>query len=432
MPIEWSSQQVHALECADRWFNSQPDQQVFRLWGCAGTGKTTLAKELARKAKKPLFATFTGKAAHVLRTKECPAQTIHSLIYQIVDDGAGDGASLVNELKEIIAELMAERETELRAEAGDEPIAPHRVAAMRAEVDKNRRVVDLRERIAEAARPDKHRMRWCLRTETPLTDSDLLILDECSMVDADMAEDLMSFGVKILVLGDPGQLPPIRGSGGYFTSGKPDVLLDQIHRQAEGDPIIDLATRVRTGLPLHHGTYGKSRVIRWADIKPEDALAADQIICGTNAKRRSVNKRMRELKNLTGQYPVPGDRLICLRNDKEAALLNGSMWMTRGCTVLDQTEHELSLDIEPLDGIGSVCTVPAHGHYFLGQEPRPWEIKDRQCFDFGYAITCHKAQGSQWDNVLVLDESSSFRQDASRWLYTAITRAAKSVTVVTG
>ena len=51
-------------------------------------------------------------------------------------------------------------------------------------------------------------------------------------------------------------------------------------------------------------------------------------------------------------------------------------------------------------------------------------------FDYGYALTVHKAQGSQWDDVLLFDESYAFREHRARWLYTGLTRAAKRLTIV--
>jgi exodeoxyribonuclease-5 len=53
-------------------------------------------------------------------------------------------------------------------------------------------------------------------------------------------------------------------------------------------------------------------------------------------------------------------------------------------------------------------------------------------FDYAYALTVHKAQGSQWDDVLLFDQSHVFRKNRYRWFYTAITRAAKTITIVRG
>ena len=78
--------------------------------------------------------------------------------------------------------------------------------------------------------------------------------------------------------------------------------------------------------------------------------------------------------------------------------------------------------------------VQALEHHFLGRgaelKKQYWLMSEGQMFDYGYALTCHKSQGSQWDDVLIFDESGIFRSDRFRWLYTAITRAAEKVSVV--
>jgi len=106
---------------------------------------------------------------------------------------------------------------------------------------------------------------FTLNEDGPASRASLIVIDECSMVDAELARDLLSFGKPILVLGDPFQLPPVKG-GGYFTEHAPDVMLTQIHRQAEDNPIIRLSQIVRGGGELKDGSYGESRVIRRAAI----------------------------------------------------------------------------------------------------------------------------------------------------------------------
>src|SRR3990172_11942416 len=80
--MEWSPQQDQALKAVEDWLHD-PSKQLFRLFGYAGSGKTTLAKHFAEHVKGlTFFAAFTGKATHVLRQRGCPnASTIHSLIY---------------------------------------------------------------------------------------------------------------------------------------------------------------------------------------------------------------------------------------------------------------------------------------------------------------------------------------------------------------
>lgn len=420
--MQWSPKQVQALDAVGEWLKGgMNDQQVFRLFGYAGTGKTTLAKHLAQSAGIVLYACYTGKAAHVLRSKGCAgASTIHSLIYKPRERGTSRFDDLQEQLDQLIGEIKYEM-------SGDGPDVPEDV--IEAYISKNENVIRLRREINE----EKQRCRkpiFELKIDSPLREADLLVVDEVSMVDEQMANDLMSFGTKILALGDPAQLPPVRGSG-YFTEAKPDILLTEIHRQARDNPIIDLATRVRNRENLELGEYGDSRIIDWADIRPEVALEADQILVGTNKLRRGTNHRMRELLGRSSKHrptPMAGDKLVCLRNNADAGLLNGSLW--RCVEAGDPTMQRLVMKIEPADGAGLPNEVVAHEQYFLGKEPAFFEVKEAECFDYGYALTVHKAQGSQWDNVLIFDESHCFREDRYRHLYTAITRAAQRVTVV--
>jgi exodeoxyribonuclease-5 len=103
----------------------------------------------------------------------------------------------------------------------------------------------------------------------------------------------MSFGVPILVLGDPAQLPPISG-GGFFTDGAPDVMLTEVHRQAKDNPIVWLSMEVREGHSLAPGRYGDTAVVRRAELDPDRVMTADQMLVGRNATRRAFNTRMRE------------------------------------------------------------------------------------------------------------------------------------------
>jgi exodeoxyribonuclease-5 len=419
--MEWSPIQCQALDAVGKWLKGgSNDQQVFRLFGYAGTGKTTLAKHLAESAGTVLFACFTGKAASVLRSKGCPgASTIHSLIYQPRDDGTYRIDDLRRQLEELEAQLYAEAKAEA---APDEP-----AENIKAYVERNENVQRLKRQIAEE-KQKKRKPIFELKADSPLRDADLLVVDEVSMVDEEMATDLMSFGTKILALGDPAQLPPVKGSG-YFTDARPDILLTEIHRQARDNPIIDMATRVRSGESLRCGDYGTSRVITRADANKDLYLSHDQMLVGKNATRRAVNGRFRELLGRNSiPTPLAGDKLICLRNNHDLGLLNGTLWNCKAAS--PPFSKRISLTVEPFDGAGATQELVAHEDFFLGGEPSFYEMRDAESFDYGYAITTHKAQGSQWDNVLILDESACFRDEAERWLYTALTRAAQRVTVV--
>ena len=181
----FTPKQDAALAAVADWLKAKPGEGntplVFRLFGYAGTGKTTLARHIAEGVDgKVLFAAFTGKAASVMRSKGCQgASTIHSLIYRALEAGAETPS-------------------------------------------------------------------FELWDDAPASKASLIIIDECSMVDAELGRDLKSFGVPLLVLGDPAQLPPIQG-GGFFTEAAPDAMLTEVHRQARNDPIVRLSMEIRAG-----------------------------------------------------------------------------------------------------------------------------------------------------------------------------------------
>jgi exodeoxyribonuclease-5 len=357
--------QQSAVDAVRNWLRTPRAPPVFRLFGYAGTGKTTLAKTIAADLPRVAFAAFTGKAAAVLRIKGCDeAQTIHQLIYRRVTD-----------------------------ETTRQP-------------------------------------RFVRKEDDELAGIALIVIDECSMVDAKLGEDLLSFGKRILVLGDPAQLPPVNGTG-FFTNAKPDVLLTEIHRQAADNPIIALATRVRQGGRLTPGSHGGSRVLSLIDLEAERVLAADQVLCGRNATRRRYNTRIRELRGQRDPWPVVGDKLVCLRNNHTRGLLNGELWFVTA--ILPQTDaHVVRLALRSDDGGVGDKEVGVHTAFFAGTEDSLTERERRGLdeFSYGYALTVHKAQGSEWGDVVLFDEGEAFREDAPRFRYTGLTRAARSVTVV--
>jgi exodeoxyribonuclease-5 len=173
-------------------------------------------------------------------------------------------------------------------------------------------------------------------------------------------------------------------------------------------------------------------VVRRSEINAEIAQGADQIIVGRNATRKAYNNRMRQLGERESDLPEPGEKIICLKNNHDMGLLNGTLWGVRSSEHAEQ--NKVLLEVADWDKPDDdPFFVTSFTNYFQGLEPPAhYEFRDAESFDYGYAITCHKSQGSQWNNVLVIDESSAFQQDAKKWLYTAITRASKKVTVVSG
>ena len=374
--MQFSTQQDEALRAVARWLK-EPRSQVFRLFGYAGTGKTTLARHFAEEVDGDvLFAAFTGKAAQVLRSRGASnAKTIHSLIYR----------------------PKGEEEVE------DEVTGKTSVAPM-----------------------------FSINRQSPVAKAKLIVIDECSMVDEALGKDLLSFGTKVLVLGDPGQLPPVSG-GGFFTDHEPDYLLTEIHRQARDNPIIQLAMHVREGKEIMHGDYGTAQVIGRNEVTQEMVLGADQVLVGTNKTRKRYNQRLRELKGFPNGYPSAGDKLVCLRNDQVKGLLNGSLWQVMSSSK-ETAKPGINLLVRPEDddmdrGAAKIKLLKAAFEDVDGE--LPWSMRKRYDeFDYGYALTVHKAQGSQWNNVVLFDESWAFRDTRERWLYTAITRAAETITIV--
>jgi exodeoxyribonuclease-5 len=259
---------------------------------------------------------------------------------------------------------------------------------------------------------EQERLYWSTRKTVPNLEDPktYLVLDEVSMIGKRMGQDVESFGSPILVLGDPGQLPPV-GSAGYFTNVDPDVMLTEIMR-TDSDEIIDVATHVRNGgIPAY-------------DPPPtlEAALRFDQVLVGTNATRQRFNTRARALLGFDDPLPVPGDRLICIRNEYRYGIFNGQQFTV-------ETRDDVRLLLRDEDGDTGWVEFSAD----CLETPGPGCVdfdghNGTACFTWAYAITCHKSQGSEWDRVLVVNES--FGVDRHRWLYTAVTRAVEQVSVV--
>ncbi len=378
--MEWSPQQANALKKIKRWATAKGGPQVMRVFGYAGTGKTTMAKEIASAVDGDvLFMTFTGKAALVLRSKGCAgASTIHGAIYKPEED----------------------------------PLTGY--------------------------------TEFKLNPDSDVKTAALVVVDEVSMVGPDIGTDLLSYGTKVLVLGDPFQLPPISGEG-FFTAQAPDILLTEIHRQAADNPIIRMSMEIREGCQLRPGQYGDSLVVLQRDIDKESlrtmVLAADQLLCGRNVTRQNFNRRVRELRGIAGQpeawMPTVGDRLVCLKNNRTKGLLNGGLWTVNKVGIKpsrDEASSKFAMQVASLDDPSAIIPVDVETPfpYFRGLE-KEMDWRDRKKADefcHGYALTVHKSQGSAWPNVLLFDESSVFRDNAAQHLYTGVTRASEQVTVV--
>jgi exodeoxyribonuclease-5 len=227
-------------------------------------------------------------------------------------------------------------------------------------------------------------------------------------------------------MGDPFQLPPVKGVG-YFTGVEPDVLLTEVHRQAAGSGILELATRVREGRKFGYGTINGCTVTD--RVTAAQAQAADQVLCGTNRMRQAINARHRQLAGHDHSVmPQVGEKLCCLKNDHEAGLLNGTTWVVTQPSVWEPGEATVGLWIVP-EGGGAEQLVPAEAELFLDEGARVGWGSQAQ-FTFGSCLTVHKSQGSSWPSVVLFDDWPGTGVEYRRHLYTGITRASEKLIVV--
>jgi exodeoxyribonuclease-5 len=433
MTITLSESQRAAITTIKDWYEDRSkQQQVCRVFGYAGTGKSTIVRyaieELGlspaasgSKIGDVLYAAFTGKAALVMTRKGTPASTIHSLIYRVSEASPQE----IEKLKAEVAEIQARLPTLGIAERVFE---------------------ESRLRSLELRLKDVHKPRFVLNAESVLRDAKLLVLDEVSMVGTEMARDLLAFGKPTLVLGDPGQLPPVKGEGAFDTD-TPDVLLTQVHRQAGDSAIIRLATWAREGRPIPYGEHDEFVwKMRRCDVDASGLLRAGQVICGRNATRVQLNLAMKEAAGFGAPYPTgAGEKLICLRNRNDIGLVNG-MFVTLDEIEEDGDEIVFKAAITTEDGhqVGGERNGKRErfrvyrGHFDDHLSPDPErERRDHhrkrsmvECV-WGWAITCHKAQGAQFENIVVFDDGlGRTPQDRARWLYTAITRAERGLALL--
>jgi exodeoxyribonuclease-5 len=429
-----SDLQATAIREIKDWFlHRTAEQQVFRVFGYAGSGKTTLTKHaidelgldtmtkdadgVASASDGVLYGAFTGKAALVMTRNGTPASTIHSLIYRVSEATPDE----IERVKIEIADIKAK--------------VPTLDPAVRLFEEARLRSLELR-------LDDIHKPRFVFNEQSIVRDAALIVLDEVSMVGDDMARDLLAYGKPILVLGDPGQLPPIKGEGA-FTKAAPDVMLTEIHRQAGESAIIRLATMAREGLPI---PYGEHDAYVWkmprASVAAEQMLRGGQVICGRNATRVQLNNAMKRAAGFDTVYPTgrngngAREKIICLKNRHDLGIVNG-MFLELS-DVRDENAVCLSATIRTEDGDQVGPMASGAGRYFIYKghfddhvvrdpyrERRDhWVKKGLIEAVWGYAITCHKAQGSQYPTIVVYDDGlGRTAEDRARWLYTAITRA---------
>lgn len=389
--MELTQKQQQGLEIAIDRYNRK--ERYTCIAGYAGTGKSTLVKfivsALGLTQSEVCYITYTGKASLVLRDKGCPnAMTAHRLLYQSFPKP--DGTFFHKPRR---------------------PIPPYK----------------------------------------------LIVVDEISMLPEEIWQLLLSHNIHVIALGDPFQLPPVGSDNGVLAS--PHIFLDEIMRQAQESEIIKLTMAIREGKPLELMNGNEVKVISADDFVDGMFLWADQVICAKNDTRHDINKRMRQkIHGVTDVEPVEGDKIICLRNDwdhpNEAGdvMVNGSigtLWNIKKTTgnywlkpmltgnFIPDGITEMDIDMSPEDPVFRDVNID-YKQLTLGEPtvnknnfrrfPKQWRPSE---FDYGYCITCHKAQGSEYNKVLVFEEflrgGSEMHQ---RWLYTAATRAKEKLVIV--
>ncbi len=385
--MEISTDKQKILKKLIAWYKNPNKKQYVTLGGYAGTGKTTLIsifRHALYKTDPKLkvgFVSYTGKATRILQNKINENQamfpndsvtTIHSLIY----------SPLTNSKEEIIG--------------------------------------------------------WEIKEDI---DKDFLIIDEASMVSENIWHDLKAYKKPILAVGDHGQLPPI---GGKFNLMKnPKLKLTKIHRQAKENPIIEVATLAREegNIPVEKYGRGVMKLDRnsWETQETVTQLLEEYdqntiILCGYNNTRVKINSQIRAFLGYHTPHPEHGDRVICLRNNHKEGLFNGMLGQIIHIEPSNENWYFARIEMEDNFTFEGLILKDQfnNSHPLNFQKNRRKETLQGDLFDFGYAMTVHKAQGSQAKRVILFEERFKQMDDEAwkRWLYTAVTRAEEELFVI--
>lgn len=267
----------------------------------------------------------------------------------------------------------------------------------------------------------------------------LIIIDEGYMVPYEMKKDIEKFGIKILVAGDWNQLPPVNSTPAYLTDPNSVFLLTKTMRQSEGSNIVKLAYNILNGYPISNGYYGDVLVIDEEELTDQMILSSNIIICSKNSTREYYNNKIRKLYGFSGKTPQYGERVICRSNNKEEIVDDINLANGLIGTVVNYPDvsgfdgKTFNMQFLP-DILSNPFDIKVSYKYFTAPYQQREAIKnDRylqgEKFEFGYAITAHLSQGSQFDNVIVIDEPMIGNIN-NRLSYVAITRAKKRLIYV--
>lgn len=392
--MELTKKQKIGLDLAVEKYKNK--EKFIVISGYAGSGKSTLVRFIVEALEIPeeeiCYATFTGKAAEVLRKKGNPnSLTLHKLLYE--NYPRKDGTFY-------------------------------------------------------------RRPKLSLEYK-------VVVVDEISMAPKEMVDLLLKFPVFCIFLGDPFQLPPICKDTDNGLLEHPDVFLDEIMRQAAESEIIQLTMKIRNHQPISYFKGKEVMVIPKSELLTGHLTWADMIICGTNNQRLTTNKEMRKILGYEKDIEE-GEKVIikrnywdCLNFDFEP-LVNGSVGyinnIKKSYAVIPNYIKNLdNYFIESFNAnfrpeVGSIYPEFKFDKRFLIEEVSDitpqieYQIRRNAFLEipdiplrmtYGYAITCHSAQGSQWDKVLVLEEKFPYdKEEHARWLYTACTRPAQKLVLV--
>lgn len=488
-----SSDQLEAYSAIVRWVDDPGSRNLLTMGGAAGSGKSTLVSLVAEQVELPAYCAYTGKAASVLRrnlnkagTETVGAQkrgrdgevsreerpycgTIHSLIYRPCDCRE---PRTVETLKPC-PEKDCPAETRW-ADEGKSSCGRGHVGLIKTHEAFDK--LKSKTRFIYAEKVDG-RCRLCggkewLRREALDRNYSLIIADEASMIDSMILRDLQSYGVPILAVGDHYQLPPVGGSGNLMQN--PDLRLDKIHRQAEGNPIIALSKTIRETGRIPED-MPESEAVRFGRLRFVDQIIEERytgasaarllemgIACYTNRRRVGLNVAVRRARGTARngrELPRAGEHVVCLRNMKEAGgrppVANGM----RGVLGTDATPKPVvnhrgeKISESETQLTGSISfpedEIEAYPYEMLraqfGREKTFSSPEDLAretglhsfsmagaLFDYGWAMTAHRMQGSQVDDLVAIIERPGpvSNDDWARWQYTICSRAASRLTIL--
>jgi exodeoxyribonuclease V len=420
--MDLSPDQLRVHDAVLDWLCRPTD--LLTIGGLGGSGKTTLLSELAKHFPTPTaYITPTGRATSVLARKLAAGGT-HITKLQRPPDG-----------KPIGRKWRHLFDASLPSDGGPPLCTTYHRLLLRPVVDPQ----------------TEELLGWKERLDLDRAYG-LICLDEGSMISDRMLGILQARGVPVLAVGDHGQLSPVKDSGSLMQN--PMLRLEQIHRQLEGSSIIALAHHVRGGGRLRDFKgWDENCVLR--SRSEEEAVVRETLaepsrldvtfIAWANKTRVRINRLARQLQGYEGP-PVPGEPIVALHN--YGNVCNGMRGLLAQPSFFDERrDWILHANVEFPDDMMAGDWHEMNAYQFnrvypfanldeLRQIGIPAETISGggRLFDFGYCLTCHKAQGSQFSHAVVIVDRAErpSEDDWRRWIYTSATRAQTKLTIIAG